>query len=128
MDVDPDGHVDLPLHQLTAELAQTNDGALPLRIISLIHRRGVPVVELHLDGGAAGLEGSPQRFIVLFRSTERHARVLQAGFGGIVNVLQTTLVLDVRQPGSAPAAEWCPQTAAASSDPTPSSEHCATPA
>ena len=101
----------LPVHRLTAELAPTSDRGLTLRIVSLLHQRGVALVEMHLsapDGSAGGADaqpGPPSQLIVCFRSTEQHARVVHAGLSAVVNVLTSTLELDVRSHRSAGASE-----------------------
>ena len=100
--VAPADRAALPVHRLTAELSPTNDQGLTLRMVSLLHRRGVPLVEMHLraqDSATAEGDirtGPPSQFTVCFRSTEEHARVVLAGFTSVVNVLRVTLELDVK--------------------------------
>ncbi len=80
------------LHRLVADVVESEDPAVALRLVSLLHRRGVLISELRLDG--ASTSGS-RCFTVVFRSTEARARLVQAGYGSVVGVLRTALDVDV---------------------------------
>ena len=87
------GH--LPVHTLSAALVP-GDPSIPLRLVSLLGRRGVAILELSLTAGSADDtdgQGAPAlgRVTVSFRATERHARVIAAGFDSTVNVLEVSL-------------------------------------
>lgn len=80
---------DLPVHRLRVELAPTTDKALPLQMVSLLHRRGVRLLELHYDSPLRN--EAPGQFTVVFCGAPQSAHVVQAGFESMINVLQTRL-------------------------------------
>lgn len=95
MHVAPHEQGRLPVHTLSAALVP-GDTSIPLRLVSLLGRRGVTIVDLTLTAGSAeNVEcAGPHalgRVTVSFRATERHARVVAAGFESTVNVVDVSL-------------------------------------
>lgn len=94
--VAPTAHVELPVHRLVAALEPTDGHALPLRVISLLHRRGVLVMDLHLSStGRRPGEDRPDQVVILFRSTDQHAHVVRAGFDSMAFITNASLELNV---------------------------------
>jgi hypothetical protein len=87
-------HPSLQRQCIVAELALPGDAALPLRLLSLLHRRGVFVNELHLEEyGSADDQyaATTPRLVAIFDATNQQARVIQAGFQTTIGVVRTHL-------------------------------------
>jgi hypothetical protein len=88
------------LHRITAEVARPDDRSLPLRVVSLMHRRAVHLLELRWEvpDGPAGADpaaASCGRVHVVFRSSEQAARLVCSGLESMVDILDPVLDVDV---------------------------------
>lgn len=81
--------------RIDVQLASTSDRSIALRMVSLLHRRGMPISFLYLGNGDMGAQSSrqeaPDRFTAVFYSSDQRARLIAADFEGLVDVSDVRL-------------------------------------
>lgn len=70
-------------YTIHGSLPPAPDSGIALRIVALLHRRGIAPVELRLKAPGTAARGE---FAVRFRTSAARANTIKAGFQSLVNV------------------------------------------
>lgn len=76
-------------YRLHGYLPATSDRAVALRIVALVHKRGVALLELQFHAGDANVRGE---FAATIRADAPRARTITSGLDAMVHVEDVSLI------------------------------------